>query len=194
MDSIFYFSVQSNFPFQYLPTSAAAPLISGCPWVSLIPGNAEEDIFLEPPQEAEEYGEELKAPGPLKDLDDRWWCEESLVWEVENEECGQNCIDAVACSGHLESSWGISSLRDKISLPSTVTLMNFSSALGRELAAWFWAELGTVKPAIGTSWPQKFLCKAGLTWNGTWLFSVLPSPSPLAFPFRELGAELGGNL
>lgn len=192
MDSIFYFSMQSNFLFQCLPTSAAVPLISSCAWESLAPGNAEADIFLEPPEEAEEYREELKPPSPSKTW--RSGVKASLVWEVENEGSGQNCIGAVACSGHLESSRaGISSLRDKISLPSTGTLMNFSCALGRELVAWLWAELGTAKPAIGTSWPQKFLCKAGLTWNGTWLFSVLPSPSPLAFPFRKLGAGSGGK-
>lgn len=48
MDSIFYSSMQSNFPFQHLPTAAAVPLTSSCAWVSLIPGNAEADIFLEP--------------------------------------------------------------------------------------------------------------------------------------------------
>lgn len=77
MGSIFYFSMQSNFPFQCLPTSAAVLLTSSCPWASPIPGNAKADIFLEPPEEAEEYGEE--PPGPLKDLGDRWWCKESLV-------------------------------------------------------------------------------------------------------------------
>lgn len=41
--------------------------------------NAEADIFLEPPEEAEEYGEELKAPRPPWMIDEgvRSLCSES---------------------------------------------------------------------------------------------------------------------
>lgn len=152
MDSIFYFSVQSHFPIQCLPTSAAVSLTSSCVWVSLALGNAEQTSSWSLLRRLKNMEKSWKPPGPLKDLDERWWCKESLVWEVENEGSGQNCIGAVACRGHLESTRaGISSPRDKISLPSTGTLLNFSCALGRELVAWLCAELGTAKPAIGTS-------------------------------------------
>lgn len=109
------------------------------------------------------WGIRRRAGGPWapsETFGGRRWGKKSLVWQVENERSDWSCTDNMACSGHLKSRRPHSSNHnDRISPPSTGTLLIFCHALGSELAAWPWApaELAAAKPAIGTSLPQKAL-------------------------------------
>lgn len=109
-----------------------------------------------------------------KAFDCRRWDKGSLAWQVENDGSDWNYTDNVACSGHLKSS---KSCSDEVGPPSRGTLLVFSCTLGSELGHQLrWLQQNQI---WACPYPKKLLCKAGLAWSGTWLFSYLPSPSPL---------------